>query len=416
MNYRELIQALNEALLALEAEESKSKERLSQIQNELKEADEKGIEERTLEVSNLEKRLAEIASEKDSKTKERDSLIEKEQSELEKAKKDEEVAQRKETKKMLTRRESQITLFGMALRNKPITEETIKERALDTSLTTTATTFVQATASVDGVNNGGQLIPSLIVLDLLREDGALSPILADLAPYAIPGLVGLPYRKSRTKAQVKTEGNEVADAQWKWDKLNLVVGTLQTQLVVTDELSNMTDFDLGAYVLNELEADFSEDWASEVVYGTGQDGRVSGIVAGLTAETYSAGGELAVIEKLIKALKGKYRRRAKLYLSQTAYDGVAFSKDSHGDYIIPIVNNPEGIRFITNAPVEAEENLDDGDIIFGNVSRFFKVNFLSPMHFETERKATKGTTTYVVNQQAATKAVSEAFKYAKLSA
>ena len=415
MNYRELIQALNEALLALENEEKSSKERLSQIQNELKEADEKGIEERTIEVSNLEKRLAEIASEKESKTKERDSLIEKEQSELDEAKK-KETAQRKENKTMLTRRESQITLFGMALRNKPITEETIKERALDTSLTTTATTFVQATANADGVNNGGQLIPTLIVLDLLREDGALSPILADLIPTYIKGAVALPYRASRTKAQVKSEGSDVADAQWEWSRLNLVVGNLQTQLVVTDELNNMTDFDLGSYVLQTLEADFSEDWGGEVIYGTGLNGHISGITAGVTASTYSAGGELAVIETLIKGLTGKYRRRAKLYLSQTAYDGVAFSKDSHGDYVIPIVNNPEGIRFIANAPVEADENLVAGDIIFGDVGRFFKVNFMAPMHFETERSATKGTTTYVVNQQASAKAVPGAFKYAKLSA
>ena len=415
MDLRAMIQALNEALLALETEERNSKERLSQIQNELKEADEKGIEERTIEVSNLEKRLAEIALEKDSKTKERDSLIEQEQSKLEQAKKND-IAQRKETKKMLTRRESQITLFGMALRNKPITEETIKERALDTSLTTTATTFVQATANADGVNNGGQLIPTLIVLDLLREDGALSPILADLIPTYIKGAVALPYRASRTKAQVKSEGSDVADAQWEWSRLNLVVGNLQTQLVVTDELNNMTDFDLGSYVLQTLEADFSEDWGGEVIYGTGLNGHISGITAGVTASTYSAGGELAVIETLIKGLTGKYRRRAKLYLSQTAYDGVAFSKDSHGDYVIPIVNNPEGIRFIANAPVEADENLVAGDIIFGDVGRFFKVNFMAPMHFETERSATKGTTTYVVNQQASAKAVPGAFKYAKLSA
>ena len=415
MNYRELIQALNEALLALETEENAKKERLSQIQNELKEADEKGIEERNIEVSDIEKRLSEIASEKASKTQERDSLIEKEQSELDEVKK-KEVTQRKEKPKMLTRRESQITLFGMALRNKPITEETIKERALDTSLTTTATTFVQATANADGVNNGGQLIPTLIVLDLLREDGALSPILADLIPTYIKGVVALPYRASRTKAQVKSEGTDVADAQWEWSRLNLVVGNLQTQLVVTDELNNMTDFDLGSYVLQTLEADFSEDWGGEVIYGTGLNGHISGITAGVTASTYSAGGELAVIETLIKGLTGKYRRRAKLYLSQTAYDGVAFSKDSHGDYIIPIVNNPEGIRFIANAPVEADENLVAGDIIFGDVGRFFKVNFMAPMHFETERSATKGTTTYVVNQQASAKAVPGAFKYAKLSA
>ena len=419
MNIREMIQNLNEAILAFENEENQIKERLSQIKTELANADEKAIEERTSEVENLEKRSKEICSLKEEKVKERDSLIEKEKSETEKANQEiQEIAQRKENQKMLTKRESQLTLLGIMLRDqkkKPFTMEEFKERALDTSLTTKATTFVQATANADGVNNGGKLIATRLVLDLLREDGALTPILNDVAPTFIKGAVAVPYRATRTKAQAKAEGSEVADAQWEWATLDLAIGKLQTQLVVTDELADMTEFDIGEYVMSQLELDFAEDWSYDLIYGSGSSNHISGITNGLTYGTYSAGGELGAIETAIKGLGAKYRNGAKLYVAQDVYDGIVFAKDSNSDYLMNPINNNVGVASVAKVPVEVDTNLKNGEFVFGNVTRYYKVNMLQEMRFETQRSATEGTTTYVVSQRAGGKAVPNAFTCGKKS-
>lgn len=59
--------------------------------------------------------------------------------------------------------------FAKTLLNRSLTEK--ESRALDTALTTTATTFVAPSGSADGVNNGGLFIPTDMNLSLLEHIG-----------------------------------------------------------------------------------------------------------------------------------------------------------------------------------------------------------------------------------------------------
>ena len=87
--------------------------------------------------------------------------------------------------------------FAKTLLNRSLTEK--ESRALDTALTTTATTFVAPSGSVDGVNNGGLFIPTDMNLSLLEHIGLVSPIFRDVSKTAVPGLTKFPYRSTITK-------------------------------------------------------------------------------------------------------------------------------------------------------------------------------------------------------------------------
>lgn len=394
MTKKELIDSLAEEILAKE-------ERMNEIKKELPNvSDLKVIGSRKAEVEDLISKRDELVAKRNQAIKEMKDEIEREAKNL---------PERKENFKKMNRRESQNFLIGLAMRGKRPTEEQV--RALDTSLTTTAETFVKASSSSDGVNNGGIFIPTTILLDILREDKKLTPIMNDIVPTAVPGMVTYPYRASRTTGHNKAEGKGVADGQMEWASLSLVTGFLQSQIAITDEMTALTDIDFGAYIISQLEQDLTEDWSADVIYGAGASNAIKGVTNGLTAQKYAKGKELVAIETAVKSLKGTYRRGAKLYLAQDVYDSIEFSKDSSGDYIITPINNPNGVDSFAHLPVEVDETLKDGEFILGNVARNYRFNALMNMRLESDRDATKHITRYICSQYAAAAPVPKAFVY-----
>jgi HK97 family phage major capsid protein len=302
----------------------------------------------------------------------------------------------------MSKRQKICLLVGKYSRGKKLTD--IEKRTLGTALTTTATSYVAATESVDGVNNAGVLISTKLILELLKEEGKLSPILADVNFLAIPGLVDFPFRKSRTKANSKAEGAEGTDNQMEWDKLSLIKGYLQTIIPVTDEVRALTDFDFGEYVINAILQDINEDWVEDLIYGAGSGDHIKGLTIGATAAVaggYTAGTVTDALIKGIKACKGKYRRGAKIYAAQDVADEVLFAVDDNGNFKYPVFNNTTGISSIGPIRLEVDENLHEGDFVIGNVNKWFKVNGLIPLRVETNRIARKGVTEYIASEYCA---------------
>lgn len=393
MTFKELIDSYNEQLLAKEA-------RMNEIKNELPSlTDVAEIDKRKAEVSNL-------VSERNDLTTKRDEAIMQMQKELEEGKK--KLPERKENFRKMNRRESQNLLIGLALRGKKPTDEQI--RALDVSLTTTANDFVKATASADGVNNGGVFIPTKILYDLLKEEDKLTPIMDDIAPTYVPGLTEYPIRVSRTEAQKKLEGKKVNDTQWEFIKLKLETGTLQSQLPVTDELYNMTDYALGDYIIQRLEKDLVLDWSKQIIYGDGTD-MIKGLTTGLTPKKYAKKDALEAIENAVMGLSESYIAGAKLYIARDLFYSISFKKSDDGKYLINPINNPGGISSFTNIPVMVDHTLKPGEFVLGNVSEYFRLNMLQSMHFETARDALAGITRYVVRQSASGAPYDKAFVY-----
>lgn len=314
----------------------------------------------------------------------------------------------------MSKRDKMAYSLGKQARGRTFTDAEV--RALGTAYTTTAETYVEATNQVDGTNNAGIFISHKLALELLREEGKLSPILADITFTSIPGLIEFPYRKSRDKAKVKTEKNGTGDNQMEWDKLTGVKGYLQTVIVVTDELKALTDMDFGAYIIDQLMQDFNEDWVYDLIYADGTDDRVKGLLVGATPAVsggYNAGDEnlVAALVAGIKACKGKYRRGAKVYAAQDVIDALMFSTDDNGNFKYPVFNNATGITSFGTIRVELDENLREGDFVIGNVGKYFKANSLIPIRLETNRIARRGLTEYIASEYCCTTPVEGAFVY-----
>ena len=311
----------------------------------------------------------------------------------------------------MTKRAQLNLLVGKLARNRALTDE--EKRAVGTAFTTTADTYVNASSGADGVNNGGIFIKTEVLFDLLREDKKLSPILNDIHFTSIKGLTSYPYRFSRDNANAKQETKGTNDNQMEWKKLNLTSGWLQIVIPVTDELLALTDFDFGSYLVDQMLQDLEADWCADLIYGAGVSDKVMGISELATEAEYEEGKVLDGVVAAVKTLKAPYRSGAKIYVAQDIYDSIYFTKNTNGDYLYPIFNNQNGINLISNLPVVVDENLKDGEIIIGNVSRWFKANVLIPMQIETDRHARQAVTDYIAKEYCATGGMSGAFIYLK---
>ncbi len=312
----------------------------------------------------------------------------------------------------LSKRDKLAYIIGRQARKRPFTN--VERRALGNALTTTATDFVAPTASTDGVNNAGTFISTKLVLDFLKEDGKLSPIFADVVFTHIKGLIDFPYRESRSSAEAKAEGEGTKSGSWKWGKLTGTRGTLQSVMEVTDEVLALSDIELGEYVVNQMLQDLPEDWSEDIIYGTGTNNHIKGVIAGLTAKDFT--DSMTGIVDGIKACKGHFRRGAKIYCAQDVYDDIFFAVDKNGNFKYPVLNNPNGVTSIGSIHIAVDENLKAGEFIIGNIGKYFKANLLQGLSLETERKAIEGITTYVVKEMCSTAVYPNAFVYGKKKA
>ena len=377
--------------------------------------------EKLIPEAKTEEEVATLRSEAENLIEERGRILEDEEKAraeaarkaFEESNKRQAVNQEEKEMKEFTKRQALCLLAGMAAKkrnyNLMINDATHGEenkelfRALDKALTTTATTYVAATSEVNGVNNGGLLIPTKILLDFLKEEGKLSPILNDIVFSNVKGLTVFPYRASRTAANKKAEGQGTNKNQFELANLTLDKGWLQILIDVTDEVEALTEIDLGEYVLNRIAEDLNEDWCGQLIYGRGNTtyNEVKGVAYGATStgiSSYAAGKELESIVKGVKLCKGAYRRGAKIYVAQDVYDEIAFAIDDNGNFKFPIINGGVGVTSLGSLKVEVDENLQDGDFIIGNVGKYFKANLLIPLSLEKDRDINTHVTTYAAAQ------------------
>lgn len=270
--------------------------------------------------------------------------------------------------------------FAKKLMGRRLTQN--EQRALDVATTTTAIEYVEPTASVDGVNNGGLFIPTSMNLALLEHISQISPIFRDAAKTQIPGLIEFPYKETSSGAKSKRETEKNGTASIKWGKLTLGISEISETIRTTWRLEAMSVDGFLTYLEQELKENCTDKAAIDSIYGTGNE-EMKGVTKNAVSHPYT-GNALDAIGEGIKKLSNKLRIGAKLYVAQSIADEISFSKDDQGRYIFTPINNV-GIRSISTYVVEVDPYLNDGDFIFGNVSRRMRINISEDFSITRDR-------------------------------
>ena len=271
-------------------------------------------------------------------------------------------------------------------------------RALGVANTTTSTTYVAPSGSVDGVNNGGLFIPETVMMHILRDEELASPIYNDIRMTAIKGLQKYPYKVSQSGAKTKAELSPTENESVEWRVLSGATGNYTDSIVLTFEVEAMAIEDFTDYLISLIRESMRDLIINDFIYGTGTNDHVYGLTYGAIDAKYAASetDTRKIIEAAIKKIPVKKRAGAKIYLATDLFDAITFEKNSNGDYILPVLNGG-GLNRISTFDVVSDPYLRAGDFVIGNLGKWYKANVEKEVTLGVDISNVKRTKTYAVH-------------------
>jgi len=283
--------------------------------------------------------------------------------------------EKQEMKKEFNDAEYRSAWAKITMGRKDLTEA--EQRAVGDAVTTTATTFVQADAEHNGINNGGLFIPKSLRMELMDIIEHMSPFFRDIRKMSINGNVDLPYFFAGDDANWYTEANSTVNEGNEYRNLQLTGWELAKDVVVTWKVEEMATEDFIAFILEELSHKMGVALINAVIYGDGSN-KPTGVLNGLSPVTTG----VTPIDNIIatyNSLSADARVGAKVYVSTNVKVSMIGYKDQNGNY--PFLQGINGTDLFT---IETEPFLQNYDIIVGN-PRMYILNENTPMRIERDR-------------------------------
>lgn len=252
------------------------------------------------------------------------------------------------------------------------------KRALGDAVGTTAETFVQATASVSGVNNLGLLIPESLKMDLMKLANEASPFYRDITKLNVPGNVDLPYLFASDDAEWYVETTTTKNEGQEYKNLKLTGHELAKAIEITWKAEAMTVDGFMDFILTELNKKMNTALINASIYGTGSN-QPTGVTNGLTAKTNTSAIDL--IKDCLGALTTEDRVGAKVYVASDIADSISFYKDENGNYPYLTAN----LLNAGGAKIEMDPYLKSNEIIVGNAANYI-MNFNESYRVDKEIK------------------------------
>lgn len=329
-----------------------------------KEVDELNAEEETLK-GEIEKDAKAEEDTAEEKRKLADKLAKEEKKEDRKIDKEEKKMEKRELRDIM-QSEVYKRAWAKKLMNRPESNFTKEEqeelRALGDAVTTTATTFVEATADVSGVNNGGLLIPTSVRTDILKVIEEQSPFYRDIRKLAVAGNIDLPFMDSSDDAEWVTENEDTLNEGAEYKKVSLTGHELAKNVVVTWKLEKMAVDDFIPFITQEIASKIGKALVTGVIYGNGS-GKATGAIYGLDAQTGT--DPIEAVVNTYKALTQENRIGAKAYISTNVNIDIVGYKDEMGNY--PFLNGVSATKLVN---IEVDPYLVEGDIMVGNPANY----------------------------------------------
>lgn len=273
----------------------------------------------------------------------------------------------------------------MGMSEDKLTEE--EKRAVGDAITTTATTFVQADADHNGINNGGLFIPKSVRMELMEIIEHMSPFFRDIRKLQVHGNIDLPYLFAGDDANWYTETTNTSNEGQEYKNLQLTGWELAKDVVITWKLEEMAVESFISFILEELSHKMGVALINAVLYGDGSN-KPTGVLNGLTAVT---AGETPIdtIIATYKSLSNDARVGAKAYVSTGVKISMIGYQDDNGNY--PFLQGLAGTDLFS---IETDPFLKDYDIVVGN-PRYYILNENTPVRVDREstvkgRKVTYG--------------------------
>ena len=250
----------------------------------------------------------------------------------------------------------------------------------------------------------GNLIPQLLENEIIKDLREVSPFFADAKHYkGKRESIDIPIRDSWTNAvEVVAEGSGVTTkGSLTYSLLNIKATKLQSEIQLTDEMREDTDFDMQAEIREANTEDFAAKLSANIEGGTYATSGFEGFTVNTTLTGAAVATETAstiTADDLLDlefSIHTNYRPGAKYYMSREAMKLAKKFKDEQGQYLW---QNPvtAGTPPVFNGyPVVECPDMDDVKdgaypVLFANFNKLYAIYDRKGMETELDRYASEG--------------------------
>ena len=262
--------------------------------------------------------------------------------------------------------------------------------------------------------SAGKLIPQLLVNEIIKDVKAASPFFAKAKMYTgSRPEVDIPVRKAWTNVVNATaEGTETATkGSFGVDLLTIKAGKLQSEIEITDEMREDTDFDLVAEIREVNTEDFAEYISDKIIRGVvGSTNQIEGFLSNTTVTTgalsTAASGVIAYDDliNLEMSLKASDRVGAAYFVSRGGLTKMKTMKDGMQRPVWQPSLVPGAPSTFNGYPVFECPDMDsvaanNFPILFANFGLFYATYLRKGMETEMDRKASAGKDVHITRMR-----------------
>lgn len=248
---------------------------------------------------------------------------------------------------------------------KEVDQEALEMRAFSNFIRTNSTHYVEERADVNfTTGDNGTLIPTSIANKIIDTVKNVSPIFSMATKYNVKGNLTFPiYDESTQKITVAyaTEFKALDASAGKFKGITLGGFLAGSLIKISRSLINNTEFDVAAYVINEMALRIAEFLEHELLVGTGNNA-MTGVLSAANTNIYttqaataiSADDLITVQVKLPQAL----RKNTAWIMNTSTMLAIRQLKDGEGRYMLqPDLTRGFGYVLL-GAPVYESDTVD----------------------------------------------------------
>lgn len=248
---------------------------------------------------------------------------------------------------------------------KEVDQKALEMRAFSNFIRTNSTHYVEERADVNfTTGDNGTLIPTSIANKIIDTVKNVSPIFSMATKYNVKGNLTFPiYDESTQKITVAyaTEFKALDASAGKFKGITLGGFLAGSLIKISRSLINNTEFDVAAYVINEMALRIAEFLEHELLVGTGNNA-MTGVLSAANTNVYttqaataiSADDLIAVQVKLPQAL----RKNTAWIMNTSTMLAIRQLKDGEGRYMLQPDLTREFGYVLLGAPVYESDTVD----------------------------------------------------------
>lgn len=296
--------------------------------------------------------------------------------------------------------DEEIAELDMEEKEEPTEEETeVEARSIEAMERQAFEAYIRGTVNERGgeltpdATSGGALIPTTIANYIIKKVYDISPILERSLKFNVKGTLEVPYYpydSNNITVAYKSEFSALSSSSGKFASIELKGFLAGALTKISRSLINNAQFDVVAFVVDEMAYQIAKFIEGELLYGTSEKVTgMSNLTNGITTASASAITADEVI-KLHDAIKDEFQNNAIWIMSSATRTALRLLKTQQGVYLLnDDISTPFGVS-ILGKPVYVSDNMEDiaggKDVIYYGDFRGLATKFSEDINIEVLRE------------------------------